>query len=237
MANQSCGVPDLFPALAGITWRRVDLSAVYHRHRGSGGCSDLRTAHMQRDVVLSAQLATATRYVFGGFMENRSAMWRGFEQPPWKHMIHLGVDFMGLLAGTRVAAPCDGTVVHVQADPATFNGWGGRVVLRVRSVIYAVNDKYLLIGHLDPAHLPSAGQVLKKGDLIGYVGTSDTNGGWFEHVHVQIVPRAPADGRWEAVDGYADLCPCDSCGDKERLLALAEDPTVLVTTQSYGHYE
>lgn len=139
---------------------------------------------------------------FGGYLEDRSALWQGFE-PLSATMRHLGVDINNLLPGTPVAAPRDCVVVHTYKDESKHNGWGGRLILRI-STAYLDCD-YLLIGHLDCATLPIVGTAFKKGEIVGHIATPDGNGNWFPHGHFQLVKQAMMDrfkADLNAIDGY-----------------------------------
>eukprot|EP00285_Hemiselmis_virescens_P014304 CAMPEP_0173384942 /NCGR_PEP_ID=MMETSP1356-20130122/7530_1 /TAXON_ID=77927 ORGANISM="Hemiselmis virescens, Strain PCC157" /NCGR_SAMPLE_ID=MMETSP1356 /ASSEMBLY_ACC=CAM_ASM_000847 /LENGTH=133 /DNA_ID=CAMNT_0014340537 /DNA_START=169 /DNA_END=570 /DNA_ORIENTATION=+ len=52
---------------------------------------------------------------------------------------------------------------------------------------------YALYGHLSPASVQFtwAGKLVKKGDLLGYLGASDFNGGWPPHLHFQLSLERP----------------------------------------------
>lgn len=155
----------------------------------------------------SSSLKIAT---YGGFGENRSQIWKHFEpctcETPYDcrcTMIHLGVDFNNLNPGTRVKSVCDGTVVHIMRghhdskNNVNHNGWGGRVI-----VYDHVKRVYVLYGHLDPKHLPCVGQMLAKHETVGYLGSSAVNGGWFAHLHFQVMTS-------EFVDLFPDLDKLD----------------------------
>lgn len=117
---------------------------------------------------------------FGGFLENRSSM-IGFLENEEKYMIHLGIDFNNLEAGTEIYSPVDGEIVHVLKDKTKINGWGGRIIMKVE------NDKYLLFGHLAQEDLPRVGQKVSRGERLTSLGNSDENGGWFVHLHIQYI--------------------------------------------------
>ncbi|MBU4692009.1 hypothetical protein KQ875_00140 [Mycoplasma zalophi] len=44
------------------------------------------------------------------------------------------------------------------------------------------NRKYVVADNIDPAHP----KVVKKGQIIGFLGSPDTNGGWMPHVHITV---------------------------------------------------
>lgn len=158
--------------------------------------------HMARDVRPEMdmkdpgqQSVLAPLWTCGGFMEDRTKLWAGFE-PATKSMVHLGVDFSAP-AGTPIAAPRDAVVVDVLRDPSPFNGWGGRVVLKLGEwCLY----KFVVLGHLDPARLTlRVGDGVKRGEIVGYLGSAEVNGGWFPHLHLQQMSVL-----WRDFDGYAE---------------------------------
>lgn len=127
---------------------------------------------------------------YGGYMEDRSRVWRGSYLPP-NGAIHLGVDY-NVDPGTVVHCPADCTLVRSVRHTDQDGGWGGQIVLRR-------GDLYLVLGHLAPYLLPGPeGVEIEKGWVIGQVGAPVENGGWYPHLHVQC---CTADD--PAVDGYA----------------------------------
>lgn len=158
------------------------------------------------------------QHTFGGYLEDRSQLWSGFEQST--KMIHLGVDINNLTPGMKVVAPCDMTVVHVYIDTFKFNGWGSRI-------IFKMDTDYLLFGHLSNSYLPDVGSTVKTNQLIGYVGDINNNGGWFVHLHVQIITETMFNkykSNLNELDGYL------LDGETDRGSEYSRDPTNLLFT-------
>jgi murein DD-endopeptidase MepM/ murein hydrolase activator NlpD len=138
-------------------------------------------------------------YSWGGFLEDRSYIWRN--HPGAKNgnpsLIHLGIDY-NVPAGTKVAILADGEVVHVMQNEDNSDGWGGRIIWRLE------NGNYLVYGHLKKNIKFKVGDKFKKGDIIGEIGTPDVNGGWFPHLHVQIIDKIFFDKFKDKkdIDGY-----------------------------------
>ncbi len=127
----------------------------------------------------------------------------GDEMPPGEdgeepRTIHLGLDLF-LPPGAPVYAPLDG-IVHSVADHAGPLDYGPTVVLEHRVTADLGGEPagpgasaplvfYTLYGHLARASLEMlrAGQPVRRGERIGWVGDRDVNGGWPPHVHVQLV--------------------------------------------------
>lgn len=178
---------------------------------------------------------------YGGFGELRTELWHNFEpcvcdvqsseynvnsnnttrkkRENCKYvMLHLGVDFNNLKAGTMVKSISDGYVAHIMNDnddratqttfaltgsnsniSITKNGWGGRVI-----IYDPVKRLYVLYGHLDPKTLPALGMSVERGQYLATLGSPHVNGGWFCHLHLQVmtpeyVSRFP---QLELLDGY-----------------------------------
>lgn len=122
------------------------------------------------------------KYSFGGYMEDRSNLWRGHYMMPDKP-IHVGVDFnVGSL--TTVCLPHRGKLLHSWYDEDFMGGWGGKMLFRI-------NTKFVIFAHLEPAlmiqnHGPDPINV-DVGEPIGVIGRSTHNGGWYPHLHIQVV--------------------------------------------------
>lgn len=127
--------------------------------------------------------------LFGGWLEDQRFLNDHFlvHDPEQDTMIHIGLDIM-LPIGTRIVAHDNGTVVDVFIDKSTMNGWGGRV-----TVLYDnpkdENFGYMIYGHLHHQRIVHVGQLVQAGDTIGYVTNETQNGGWFPHVHIQVVDQ------------------------------------------------
>jgi len=187
----------LFPGLPDLPWKAVDLQREF-LDRKYPSMKDVEEQHR-----LLWELSEEGRYrTYGGFGEDRSQLWAGFEthgQP----MIHLGVDFNNLPVCQPVGALEAGRVIHVFRDASSFNGWGGRVMVQSQ------NDTVLLYGHLQFCSLPETGDQVQQGQIIGYVASDQSNGGWFPHLHLQRMTRQYVDSfpRWTLIDGYAAEVP------------------------------
>lgn len=138
-------------------------------------------------------------------------------------MIHLGVDINNLKVGEPVCLPRDAIVVHVLKDESEHNGWGGRLIFKMDKPYK--NCDYLLYGHLTH-ELPEVGMRFKAGDVVGFLGESQKNGGWFVHIHVQLVKQAMIDlfiKDLRFIDGYL----LDRDGEL-KASDISDDPTLLI---------
>ena len=135
---------------------------------------------------------------------------------PESRTIHLGVDLFAP-AGTPVHAPLSGTVVSV-ADNALVLDYGPTVILRHPPVSRRPPSEggsgdtsstggdgfHTLYGHLDRATLDhlAPGDQVAAGEVIGWLGDEQVNGGWPPHLHLQAIALDPlADGDDRGVGG------------------------------------
>jgi hypothetical protein len=142
----------------------------------------MKSVQVQEELLTHLQSKYNTKYTIGGYLEDRSKLWKSFENS--ELMLHLGVDINNLHVGDPVSIPVDGTVVHVMRDMSPMNGWGGRLIFELAEPWLA--SKYLLYGHLSH-DLPNLGQTFKGGEVVGRIGDESKNGGWFIHLHVQLI--------------------------------------------------
>jgi murein DD-endopeptidase MepM/ murein hydrolase activator NlpD len=102
--------------------------------------------------------------------------------------VHMGID-IGAPAGTEVFAFDDGAI-FLFGDNAAPGDYGPTLVTRH---VLDGRDLYVLLGHLSRRTLDGkrTGQQFARGDVLGWVGTKEENGGWNPHVHVQLAWAAP----------------------------------------------
>lgn len=122
---------------------------------------------------------------------------------------HAAEDYKSL-AGTPIYAMADGIIRF----SGTAGGYGWLILID-----HPQANLYSLYGHLSPSRWKlNAGTVVERGDLIGYVGDSDENGGSKEqpvltHLHFGVragqVADYPARGEWRYMAGWIKLCPQD----------------------------
>jgi hypothetical protein len=113
-------------------------------------------------------------------------------------------------AGTPVFAMADGIIRF----SGTAGGYGWLIVID-----HPQANLYSLYGHLSPSRWKlKAGAEVKRGDLIGYLGDSDENGGSIDaplepHLHFGLragqVADYPTRGEWRFQAGWIKLCPQD----------------------------
>lgn len=139
-----------------------------------------------------------TKYSYGGYLEDRSILWKGHYHKPG-HAIHLGIDY-NVPAGTLVHMPCDGLLIYSNLDEDQNGGWGGKLIFDTEDK----NCPFLILGHL--SDIPTIGKIFKKGDVVGKIANYPYNGNWFPHLHVQTASCFKINGvDVTSVDGYSNL--------------------------------
>lgn len=209
----------LFPQLSGKRWAIVDLNA--RAKRDCPGRSrrfndnPLNDPKKCSDWLDQVHEYLGVDFSYGGYLEDRSHLWRGHYQDQEKSgkFIHLGIDY-NVPKNTDVYAPIPLTVHEIWADPCSQGGWGGRVILNIPGT-----KIFVLYGHLDPTSLPAVGTALQSGDRVGIIGGADVNGGWFPHLHIQCnAGELPAD--LHELDGYETKRCADTCRYPNPMIVL-----------------
>lgn len=97
---------------------------------------------------------------------------------------HGGTDLAAGM-GTNIMAVNDGTVARVQIwNGSTENdqSWGNMVIInhgQTDGTVY-----YTLYAHMNSAPIVNVGDSVKKGQVIGYVGTTGESSGY--HLHIEV---------------------------------------------------
>ncbi len=196
--------PWIFPELAGTRWARVCLDAIARgAFPDTGAANPLNDPWFCGAWVSGVAAQLGVDHSWGGWLEDRSHLWRGHYLPPGCS-IHLGID-LNVPSGVSVLTPLSGQVIHAAICRDQGGGWGGWFVLHADTPRCGAD--YLLFGHLAHQGLPRLGERLAEGAAAGIIGTPQENGGWYPHLHLQSLSSAA----WEAVrhdpdtllDGYA----------------------------------
>jgi hypothetical protein len=199
-------VPWIFPSLINRRWAWVGLDALARAEFPDNSTTNpLNDPWFCDDCVRKVAARLGVDHSWGGWLEDRSHLWRGHYLPPGC-AVHLGID-LNVPTGTPVLTPLSGRVIHAMPCQALGGGWGGWFVLRAD--IPRCGAAYLLFGHLAHRGLPPQGARLTEGSQVGVIGTPNENGGWYPHLHLQALSIEA----WEAVqhapdtllDGYG--CP------------------------------
>jgi len=159
------------------------------------------------DPALCQTMVNATNkrygldFSYGGWMEDRSFLWKGSYLDKNNFYTHLGID-LSARAGTPIAATFEAEVVKIDDDYPEEGGWGTRLILR-----HPEEPIYLIYAHLDRKLDCKAGDCIKAGKIFARVGLPPYNGNWFEHIHLQAIAQGfyreiEDKNLWDTLDGY-----------------------------------
>ncbi len=139
------------------------------------------------------------KYSYGGFLEDRSFIWKDHYNSENGFFIHEGVDF-NVPLGTEVFLFDDGEVVEIIRDSKMHGGWGNAVVFWIPRI-----SKYVIYAHLDKKLGVSLNSRYAKGQKVGIVGGESENGHYFPHLHLQFMEKKFANNykRFFDVGGYS----------------------------------
>lgn len=168
-------------------WKQVNLDEEFQKYKNL----NMKNIEDQKKL-LNIVSENDTFYTFGGFREDRSMLWEGFEGD--NKMIHLGVDFNNLELGDIVASLSDGIVIDILVDITPFNGWGTKIIVEDENFYY-------LYGHLMNPFVKKW-EKIKKGHFLGVIASPEKNGGWFPHLHLQVMNKKELNVNIREVDGY-----------------------------------
>ncbi|MEM7208576.1 MAG: aminotransferase class III-fold pyridoxal phosphate-dependent enzyme [Pseudomonadota bacterium] len=124
---------------------------------------------------------------------------------------HLGIDIF-ITAETPIYAPVAGRVYGVADNDIPYD-YGGTVILEHLAGEHVF---YSLYGHLSKStvDLHQVGDTIEQGQLLGYIGAQNENGGWAPHLHFQLMTtmlglRDNFNGAAEAdrMDIWSQICP------------------------------
>lgn len=182
-------ISDLFPQLDNTQWAILDLNEEAQKlfTKSPTPHNRLLDPEVCQKWIESLHAERGADYSWGGWMEDRSFLWRDHYHHPGR-MTHLGVDY-NVPAGTQVHLPYGGKLLCAEQDPDQNGGWGGRAIYEIRGL-------YVIFAHLSEVE-GTVGRLYPAGTLIGRVGNHKTNGGWYPHLHLQCMRRYNL-----SVDGY-----------------------------------
>lgn len=142
----------------------------------------------------------------------------GNDGPEWR-TVHLGID-VNYPAGSAVYAPTDG-VVHSLRDNTVPGDYGPTIILEHR-VDGGRLTFWTLYGHLSRESLAphKVGDRIKAGARVGWIGDRTVNGGWWEHLHFQVI--------CDLFGREGDFGGVSRAGDRETWLSLSPDPSPLL---------
>ncbi len=198
----------IFPKVKGKTFGYVNLnieSELWMKTKKPTPSKDaLLDASMSSIMVDDVHKKYGLDFSYGGWMEDRSFLWKGMYLEPLGTYIHLGID-VNAPAGTDIVVDFDAEVVKIDDDYPEEGGWGPRITLK-----HQEEPMFMIYAHLDKVIACKVGDNLKKGDIFAKVGKPPYNGNWFPHVHIQTIREEyyrelQKNDLWEELDGYGSL--------------------------------
>ena len=154
-----------------------------------------------QEMVHAVHIKYGLDFSYGGWMEDRSFLWKGSYLDKEKNFVHLGVD-LNVPSGTEIAISFKAEVVKIDDDYPEDGGWGPRIIVKHLS-----RPVYFIFAHLDRGISCQNGDILKVGDVFAKVGKAPQNGNWFPHLHVQTISaeyyaELERTNTWSELDGY-----------------------------------
>ena len=124
---------------------------------------------------------------YGGYLEERNFYRRSevFRKGYEFRSILLGIDIW-TTAESEVYAPFD-CEVHSFQNNDNLNDYGGTII--VQGETESKQQIHLLFGHLSASSLQhiASKQFYNQGEVIGWLGNNQENGGWPPHLHFQAI--------------------------------------------------
>jgi murein DD-endopeptidase MepM/ murein hydrolase activator NlpD len=148
------------------------------------------------------------------YLEDRSRRLQGTHLIDQWRIYHLGVDIIAP-ADTPILSPLDGEVIESSVEIGKAS-YGGYVVIRY-PILW--ENFCVLYGHLDPNALHSVWPI-SIGSELGKIGSSNVNGDWTTHLHMQAFTGKDID-IWKS-KGYCTL------SDIPTIQEYCPDPSFLI---------
>lgn len=198
----------IFPKLVGKRFGYVNLNLEAQDWSKKNNLDESKNPLTNPEACQSFVEAVHKKYnidfSYGGWMEDRSYIWRGWYLDQSQFFTHFGID-LNVPVGTEVAADFEAEVVLVMDDYPLDGGWGPHMILKNLE-----KDIYILYAHLDKNILCKVGDKLSVGQVFARVGHAPENGNWFPHVHVQAIEKNYFEhlkntNGWESFDGYGSI--------------------------------
>lgn len=155
------------------------------------------------------------KVAFGGYLEKRNIYRRSshFNQESIENErnIHLGID-LWCEANTNVLAVLDGKI-HSFQNNTNYGDYGPTIIIEH---LVAGIEFYSLYGHLNLASLKNlkVGDLVFKGQTIGFLGAAAVNGDYAPHLHFQLIKDLqnnfgdyPGVSNKKMLDFYKENCP------------------------------
>ena len=223
VSKQSFSLKSLFPSLDKQKIFPLDLSISSDWLGQPSEFNNLNWFDFQLGEI---QKEHPGKIIAGGYLESRplytdSAYEKMGNEGLEHRCVHLGIDFW-VPKNTPINSIFDAEVVYAVNDVGNKK-YGGLLILKhLEDGI----EFFTLYGHLSASisNRFKAGDKVKKGDEIGFIGTSTENGNWAPHLHFQIMLSLmnykndfPGVAYFNEIKCWSSVCP-----DPNLLFAFEE---------------
>ena len=126
---------------------------------------------------------TSDSFSIGRYNEKRPNMYEGDLFEKTNRFIHMGID-IGAPVGTPVLSFYDGEIFLFKYNDQKLD-YGYTIITKHQ---IKGQNIYALYGHLSNSSIKNKkiGQKIHSGEVLGYLGSEEENGGWPPHVHFQL---------------------------------------------------
>ncbi|WP_318344363.1 peptidoglycan DD-metalloendopeptidase family protein [Flagellimonas baculiformis] len=145
--------------------------------------------HQFNQMIFDELKDASLGWGIGRYLEERKSLLRSYPNIiEEQRYYHLGLDIV-VPYNTPMFSPLDAEVYKTGKE-TTLGNYGGYIILKhdINSVIF-----YSLYGHLKTPHLVHLGDLVKAGEKFAHIGKESDSGGWFCHVHLQILTQEAID--------------------------------------------
>jgi hypothetical protein len=211
----------IFPELSGL-WGAINLNECVKSFLPIWDNNPLLDPREQESFVAEQHRRMNRDYSYGGYLEDRSVLWKD-SYLPTDGMTHLGIDY-NVPEGTRVFLPYLGRPVFRHLGGDQDGGWGGRLDFYSEQHYVPNSGFYYILGHLDPDSMQEHDKDTYYGKGViyaGKIGSAKVNGGWYPHLHLQVVSK-------EEYESFDDPMKIDGYGGGDFLHSRYPDPARLL---------
>ena len=202
----------MFPLISKNQIFKIDLSV---ESKWVKLFKNFQNLQLFENTINHVQHHNKNKIIGGGYLEDRQLYntknyQRISNDGIEKRTIHLGIDFW-IKEGNKVVNLFDGIIDIITVDKKP-KGYGGLIILKHELKDFSF---FTLFGHLDFNRFDyKKGEILKKGDLVGYIGNKNQNGNWVPHLHFQIILSKlgfindfPGVGYLSEIEVFKSICP------------------------------
>jgi len=183
---------------------------------------DASSSKVFQDYLIQYLISHDKKVAYGGYLEERNLYARSTYFTSDKENsrnIHLGIDIW-CPANAPVLLPLNGKI-HSFKNNQNHGDYGPTIIVEHS---LGARTFYTLYGHLTLDSLDGiqTGDVLEKGNVIGYLGDASVNGDYAPHLHFQIIRDLEGNrGDYPGVCAVKDLAfYTENCPNPNLLLKL-----------------